>query len=236
MPSPTIRHAGRLACLLLLLTPAAVGAQARPLEFHLTFEKSVSPQPFTGRVYVLLSKKEFNELRSGPNWFRPDPFFARDVKDWQPGQKLVLGENALGFPVALAKVPKSTYSIQAVMDFDRGALSFSTAEGNGYSQTLRRELDGQASGTVILKIDQVYKSKPFKETERIKLVDIESKLLTAFHGRSTHLRAGVVLPRSYAADPRKRYPVVYEIPGFTGTHFSTFAAAERARRTWPASR
>lgn len=216
-----------LASLLLLLNPASAAAQAQPLEFRLTFDRGVSAQPFTGRVYVMLFKQDVKALRSGPNWFQPDPFFAQDVKDWQPGQPLVLNGKALGFPVTVDKVPRATYSMQAVMDFNRGDRSFSTADGNGYSHTLRRELDGAASGAVELRIDQVYKAKPFPETNRVKLVDIESKLLTAFHGRSTHLRAGVVLPRSFAAEPQRRYPVVYEIPGFSGTHFGAHAAAQR---------
>jgi hypothetical protein len=227
MSMPTFPLSFRLASSLLLLTPATVAAQSRPLEFRLTFDRSVSAQPFTGRVYVMLFKQDAKELRSGPNWFATDPFFAKDVKDWQPGQPLVLDAKALSFPVTMDKVPKVIYSIQAVMDFDRGERSFSTAEGNGYSRTLRRELDGAASGPVELRIDQVYKAKPFVETDRVKLVDIESKLLTAFHGRPTHLRAGVVLPRSFATQPQRRYPVVYEIPGFSGTHFGAHAAAER---------
>ncbi len=227
MSMPTFRLSFHLASSLLLLTPAAVAAQSRPLEFRLTFDRSVSAQPFTGRVYVMLFKKDVKELRSGPDWFQTDPFFAKDVKDWQPGQPLVLDGKSLSFPVTMDKVPRATYSMQAVMDFDRGERSFSTAEGNGYSRTLRRELDGAASGPVELRIDQVYKAKPFVETDRVKLVDIESKLLTAFHGRPTHLRAGVVLPRSFATQPQRRYPVVYEIPGFSGTHFGAHAAAER---------
>jgi hypothetical protein len=225
--SPMTFRPGRLAFLLVLLAPASALAQARPLEFRITFEKNISPQPFTGRVYVMLFKQDVKELRPGPSWFRPDPFFAADVKDWRAGQAAILGADALAFPVAMSKVPKATYSIQAVMDFDRGARHFSTAEGNGYSQAVRRELDGAASGPVELKIDQVYKAPAFKETDRVKLVDIESKLLTAFHGRPVHLRAGVVLPRSFAAEPRRRYPVVYEIPGFSGTHTGAFAAAAR---------
>jgi pimeloyl-ACP methyl ester carboxylesterase len=232
----------RLASLLLFLTPAATAAPphptfsphggrgqgegGRPLEFRLTFDRNVSARPFTGRVYVMLFKKDVKELRPGPDWFQTDPFFAKDVKDWQPGQALVLDGKARGFPVTMDKVPKATYSIQAVMDFDRGARGFSTAEGNGYSRTLRRDLDG-AAGPMELRIDQVYKARPFPQTERVKLVDIESKLLTAFHGRPTRLRAGVVLPRSFAAQPHKRYPVVYEIPGFSGTHFGAFDAAKR---------
>lgn len=226
MSTPTLRLSVRLA-LVLLLTPVSALAQSRPLEFRLTFDPKVSAQPFTGRVYVMLFKQDTKELRSGPDWFRPDPFFAKDVKNWQPGQPLVIDGKALGFPVTMDQVPKATYSIQAVMDFDRGERSFSTAAGNGFSRTLRRELDGMASGSVELRIDQVYKPKLFIETERVKLVDIESKLLTAFHGRSTHLRAGVVLPRSFYSDPYRRYPVVYEIPGFSGTHFAAHEAAKR---------
>lgn len=227
MFAPIFRFAVCLSCLVLLLTPDSVAAQPRPLEFRLTFDKRIITQPFTGRVYVMLFKRDVKELQSGPQWIQTDPFFAKDVKDWQPERSLVLDGKALGFPMTMDEVPKATYSIQAVMDFDRGARSFSTADGNGYSITVRRELDGTTSGPVELRIDQVYKAKPFVETARVKLVDLESKLLTAFHGRSTHLRAGVVLPRSFAAEPQRRYPVVYEIPGFSGTHFGAFAAAQR---------
>ncbi len=227
MSTPTLRLSLRLAGFLLLLTPVSAAAQARPLEFRLAFDRNVSAQPFTGRVYVMLFKQDAKELRPGPSWIGTEPFFAKDVKDWQPDQPLVLDAKALGYPVTTDKVPKATYSIQAVMDFNRGARSFSTAEGNGYSRTLRRELDGAASGMISLRIDQVYKAKPFVETERVKLVDIESKLLTAFHGRPTRLRAGVVLPRSFASEPQRRYPVVYEIPGFGGTHFGAQQAAQR---------
>ena len=44
-------------------TPAA---QARPLEFHLTFAPAVSREPFTGRIYVLLSRQQSRELPAGP--------------------------------------------------------------------------------------------------------------------------------------------------------------------------
>jgi S-formylglutathione hydrolase FrmB len=214
-------------CLVVLFLPAPLLAQSRPLEFHLTFDRAISSQPFTGRVYVMLSRQAVQDLRSGPNWFRPDPFFALDVKDWEPGRPRVLGPGALGYPMPPAQVPRDTYSIQAVMDFDSGQRSFSTAEGNAHSRTVRRELDGAATGPVELKIDQVYHARRFVETERVKLVDVESPLLTAFHGRACRLRAGVVLPASFAANPGRRYPVVYEVPGFGGTHFGAFAAAAR---------
>jgi S-formylglutathione hydrolase FrmB len=214
-----------LVLLGLALCPPA--AAAAPLEFRLTFDPSVSASPFTGRVYVLLTKADGRALPAGANWFRPEPFFARDVKGWRPGEPLVLGADALGFPYPLAKLPKGTYTAHAVMDFDRGDPHFSTADGNAHSTPLRREIDPASTGPVSLKIDQVYKARRFVETERVKLVDIESKLLSAFHGRPVRLRAGVVLPASFTKHPGMRYPVVYEVPGFGGNHFGAFWAAGR---------
>jgi S-formylglutathione hydrolase FrmB len=221
------------AVALVLAVRPASAADARPLAFHLTFDRAVSAEPFTGRVYVMLSRNDIKQVPTRVNWFRPEPFFARDVKDWRPGQVLVVEDDALGFPQPLAKLSKGTYFVQAIMDFDRGHNSFSAGPGNGYSRPQRCDLDPAATGLVALHLDQVYHPRAFVETERVKLVEIESRLLTAFHGRPTRLRAGVVLPPSFAANPGRRYPVVYEVPGFGGDHFMAFRALERKATDLP---
>jgi S-formylglutathione hydrolase FrmB len=217
----------RAACAVLVFSALPAAAPAAPLSFHLTFDRAVCDRPFTGRVYVLLSKNDVKQLPSGPNWSRPEPFFAREVRDWQPGQTLVVDGLALSHPQPLAKVPAGTYTIQAVMDLDRGGRSFSAAGGNIYSKAVRRPFDPASTGPVALRLDQVYHERPFRETPHVKLVDVESKLLSAFYARPTRLRAGVVLPASYASSATRRYPVVYEIPGFGGTHFAAFMRAEQ---------
>ena len=231
-PTGCVRQVTAVVVLLLAARPLPA-AEARPLEFRLTFDRAVSAEPFTGRVYLMLSRNESKQLRSGPNWFKPEPFFARDVKDWRPGQALVLGADALGFPHPLAKLPRGTWFVQAVMDFDRGHISFCTAAGNGFSRPQRCELDPAGTGPVAVHLDQVYQPRAFVETDRVKIVEIESKLLTAFHGRPTKMRAGVVLPASFAANPGRRYPVVYEVPGFSGDHFMAFRALERKATDLP---
>ncbi|MBL8797279.1 MAG: hypothetical protein JNM56_25475 [Planctomycetia bacterium] len=213
------------AALFALLTCSWSFAADEPLAFHLRFDKAASDQPFTGRVYVVLTKQETKELPGGFNWFKPEPIFARDVRDWQPGETLVLDGPCLGFPCKLGDLPKDTYSIHAVLDFDRGDRHFTTAAGNLYSAALRRELDPKTSGKVELMLDKVYRARTFAESETVKLVDIESKLLSEFHRRPVRLRAGVVLPRSYATQPTKRYPVLYVVPSFSGSHFSAVTAA-----------
>jgi S-formylglutathione hydrolase FrmB len=203
-----------------LVAAAVAGAEPRPLDFRLTFDPSISRAPFTGRVYVMLFKNDPGENpRFAPSWAKPEPLFAVDVKDWEPDKPLLLGAGALAYPAPLAALPKGEYFIQAVMDFGRG-MSFGAGPGNGWCSAGPRQLDPASTGTVDLRLDKVYAEPTFKETDRIKLIDVESKLLSAFHGRPVRLRAGVVLPRSWHDDASSRYPVVYEIPGFSGSHFA----------------
>ena len=113
-----------------LLITSVAAAEPKLLEFHLRFDKAAHDRPFSGRVYVMLTSRETKTLPAGVNWFKPEPLFARDVKDWQPGQTLVVGADALAFPHRLSELPKQTYSIHAVMDLDQGERHFCTAEGN----------------------------------------------------------------------------------------------------------
>ncbi len=216
-----------------LLAASLTGARrvqaASPLSFEVQFAPTVSRQPFTGRLYVMLGQG-FSEPRFGPDWFRPAPFFALDVKNLQPGQRVQFGDNALGFPGPLSRLAKGAYAAQAVLDLNRGDRNFSVAPGNGYSRVARFKVDGQTQGPVPLVIDQVVEPRPFHETNRVKLVEVNSPLLSGFYCRPTRLRAGVVLPRSFADQPQARFPVIYDVPGFGGNHYMAHNAA-RAEKT-----
>ena len=198
-------------------------------EFALTFDKKAFDRPFTGRVFVMLLRSEPRPLPNGLNWFNPEPTFAKDVTDWKPGEELVID----GFANAitpLAKVPPGRYYAQAVLDRDLGGISFAASPGNVYSKPRRIDFDPKTTGKVALMLDQVAEEPTFKETDNVKLVDIESKLLTKFHGRPTRMKAGVILPPSFADDEDRKYPVVYEIPGFGGDHFAARGIA--GRKPW----
>jgi S-formylglutathione hydrolase FrmB len=197
---------------------AAGSRAAEPLAFHLTFDPKAHPGAFTGRVYVLLFANDKPALASGPDWINPEPFFARDVKGWQAGQVVIIDRTALGHPATLDRVAKGTYTVQAVMDVAPDRHGFTQAPGNVYTVQRRVVLDPASTGPVKLKLDRVWQETSFKESERVKLVEVESKLLTAFRKRPTRLRAAVLLPASHAREPGRKYPVVYEIPGFGGNH------------------
>jgi S-formylglutathione hydrolase FrmB len=217
------------AVALLALAPAAGAAGAaepEPLAFRLTFDKAALDRPFTGRVYV--------SFRTGPaappvglNWFKPEPGLVAEVADWKPGDPLVLDGKATAFPAPLADLKRGKYYVCAVMDRDLGGIDFLSSPGNVYSKPVPLELDPKTSGTVELKLDRVATERAFKETDAVKLVEIESQRLTKFHGKPMTMRAGVVLPPSYAKEPGRKYPVVYEVTGFGGNHFAAFGAADR---------
>ena len=151
--------------LLLAAVRPAQAVEPRPLEFHVVFDRAVSTEPFTGRVYVLLSKHEADQPPSGPNWFHPEPFFAVDVKGWKPGEVLVVGADAFACPVTMPQLEPGPYYARAVMDFDRGDRSFAAAEGNGYGKPIRADLDPKASGPVALTVDQVYPRPAVRRNE-----------------------------------------------------------------------
>jgi len=219
----------RVSLVLVFLLPVVASAQenATPLEFQLAFSDKVAKVPFTGRVFVMLSAAEIKDLPQKPKWFNNEPLFARDVKDWIPGQPLVIGNASLSFPMPLSKVKPGTYSIQAIMDFDLGSANCTAGPGNAYSKPVRLKIDPAKTGPIKLVIDQVIPQATVKEAEQVKFMEMPSKLLSAFHRKPMSLRAGVVLPKSFAASPEKRYPVVYEIPGFGGNHTMAHNAAAR---------
>jgi S-formylglutathione hydrolase FrmB len=217
----------RAAFALVLLAVPVRAADPKPLEFQLTFDRAACAEPFTGRVYVTFRQNNPASPPVGLNWFRPEPGLALDVKDWKPGTPLTIGAKAMAFPAPLADLKPGKYHVCAVMDRDLGGIDFLSSPGNVHSKTVQLDLDPSKGGTVELKLDQVAKGRAFEETANVKLFEIESKLLTKFHGKPTALRAGVVLPPSFGKEPERTYPVVYEVTGFGGNHFAAFGSANR---------
>lgn len=186
-------------------------------EFKVVFTPDVA-KSFSGRVYVMTTKQTpRSETPSEPNWFNPSPFFAVDVKDVKAGDSIIVGADALGYPGPLSSIQPGEYMVQAVMDMNRGDRTFAAAEGNGYSRWKSATLKA-GQDRIELTIDQTVAKRPTRETNRLREVDIKSALMSEFYGREVRLKATVALPSSYAKETSRKYPIIYEIPGFGGTH------------------
>lgn len=205
--------------LLCLLACAFAQSESKParLNFEVALGEGVAADARAGRLFVILGRAEQPEPRLSIERTGMDaaPVFARDVDDLRPGAPIVVDESAVAFPVEkLSQVPAGDYFVQAIFDSNVDLKSVN-APGNLYSAARKTRIDPARGGTV--KITLTAKVPPEElpaDTEHLKYVKIQSRLLSQFHGRPIYLRAGVILPRSYASEPSRRYPLRVHIGGY----------------------
>src|SRR6185369_302176 len=205
-----------LAVLVLLWFGACVATAA---EIRVSFDKQTRAEPYTGRVYLFFSKRPV-EPRTGPGWFSPEPFVARDVENWKPGEPLSFSpkesDKLLTFPKPFAEIDVRGFRVQAVARFNPYERNVGTGPGNGFSAS--QAVSEGDDAVVTLSIDKLVAEKPFPENQWFKLLEMRSKRLSEFYHRDVMMRASVRLPASYEKEPERRYPVIFIVPGFGGTH------------------
>jgi S-formylglutathione hydrolase FrmB len=197
-----------------------------PLEVRLAYPASTGVKTFTGRVFVIVSRKPIGDAPFAQSWFDPQPFFAQDVKDW-PADTPLDFRPAVGFPKPWNELAAGDYHVQAIADRDLGDRDPLTGAGNLFSKPQKVTLDPKKPASLALALERVAPEKKFNEKPRVKRFEVESRLLSDFHGRPMKLQAGVILPKSFADAPERKYPFVYEIPGFSGDVHYVFRVEPR---------
>ena len=195
-----------------------------PLEVTITHPGSKDYDSLSGRVFVVVSKKPIGEKPYSQSWFAPEPLFDQVVRNWVPTRPLEFRPEQFGG--SWHAIPPGTYYVQAIFDRDLGGRDALTSPGNLYSKAVKVDVNGPRT-KVALHVDRIQSERPFGETGAIKLFETDSKLLSDFHKKPMKMRAGVILPKSFAESPERKYPVVYEIPGFGGDVHYTFTVAAR---------
>lgn len=205
-------------------TPATQSAAAARVQFTLTFDRKLKADAFTGRIILYLDTDLKSEPRLGYSWTTRRPVFGHDVTNWKPGEPITI-QPATGYPHDLADLPPGRYVAQAVMHTNPDVPHSGDAPGNLYSKPVEFELaddDTPEPQTVTLKIRRRVKhEEKLLDTPTMKSIKLRSALLSKFHKRDVYLRAVVELPKKYAEQADRRFPVVYVIPGFGGDHFQT---------------
>lgn len=205
----------------------SAGGPAGPV-FEIVCLRSSHDEPFQGRALVFLSKTE-RRPRAWNNPARLEPVVAADFVDVPPGAPMRIDStNALAFPAPPAELEGGTYWAQAVLDLDPYAPWPGTAPGNPCSAPVRVELGGGRDPLVRLVCDRTVPATMPAETRYVRVVEVASERLSAFHGRPTALRALVHLPEAWYADPDRRFPAFFFLSGF-GASLDGFQSVE-----WPA--
>jgi hypothetical protein len=225
----------RLTRVAFLLPCIAFPTLAHAQTFQLTYPAGSSAGPITGRAFLFVARtdKEEPRLQSGAE-ASSEPFFGIDVDALAPGKVVTIDPTVPGFPVAsLKKLPAGDYFVQGLllpytkfarsdghtiwahMDAGEGQ-NFNRSPGSLVSEVRKVHIDPAQKSVVSLPLAKTIPPVAAPtETEWVKRVHITSKLASAFWGHPMTLGAVVLLPKGYAANTTKRYPVVYTVGHFS---------------------
>jgi hypothetical protein len=220
-----MKRANKVLLALLLsasLLEAACSPQGNATEFRLSVAPETGRATLDGRVFVLLDDNPERDPLYSQKFI-----FALDVRGHDAKVPVVIGRGAKGYPCELKDLPAGQYAARAVADLDTDHWSFTVSPGNIVS---RKTVVSVAGGTVDLLLERAVPEPSFTESEFRKEARLESHLLTDFHGRPTFVEAAVVLPPSYFKEPERRYPAVYAMPGYGGSHYNLSRGDEDVKR------
>lgn len=197
--------------------------------FEITLPAS-HKEAVTGRVFIVIAKVGDPEPRlQVGSWRSQTEFLGKDVIQLQPGQAAVVDAFAQGYPYrSVRELPAGDYYVQALLNvytrFSRAdnrviwahkdqweGQQFNRSPGNLYSVAQRVHLDPLSGYDVHLQLSNTIPpiSLP-ADTQYVKHIKIQSKLLSQFWGQPMFLGATVLLPEGYESHPDAHYPVLYE--------------------------
>jgi hypothetical protein len=187
-------------------------------QFEVSYTASASNETFTGYVILYLSKE--NKIpKDGAVGFEPVSFFSVYVKNLKPGTSVKIDDKAASYPVVLSDIERGQYYSQIVWDKNMGGRNIGASPGNLYSDATVIDINKSTKTTYHLIADKVIPALPdFKETEFVKELKAPSALLSKFHGKPVTVDAAVILPKEYATEPNRKFPVLFKVLGYGGDY------------------
>jgi hypothetical protein len=186
--------------------------------------------PHGARLLVVLAPPGIRDprLAVGRTGQDASPMLGRDVDGLAPGASAVVDSASAIFPLDnLGRLRGGLCTVQALLHTNPD-LNIPNAPGDLYSPVQTAWLDPVAGGAVELVLSESVPEESLPaDSELVKHVKIRSRLLSDFQGRPIDLRAGVILPRDFARDTGRRYPVRVHIGGYgtRSTHVGLMMAA-----------
>ena len=184
-----------------------------------TINVTLSPDnkgPYSGRLVVYTVSDTTKQF--GRDNTDNEAAFAIDVKDWKSGETRVIDRKAFPYISTVDSLKSGYYKLVAILDTNNKERS-RMATGNLYSkkEALLKIEKGKPANTALV-LNASFPERKFQENDSVKEEVFQSPVLTKFRKE-----AGIILPSSYTAKPEKHYPVVFIIPGWSGTHFNALS-------------
>ena len=197
-------------------------------------------KPRDGRLFVVLGRdpKVEPRLTLGATGLDANPVLAKDINGLASFTVAEVDASAAIFPIAsLDRLPPGDYYVQAAFHSNPD-LNLPNAPGDLYGSVRKVTIDPAKGGTIALDLSEVVPAERLPaETELVRFVKLESKLLSEFYGRPMYLRAGVILPRDFASEPERKYPLRVHIGGYGGRYTGVLGRMREGspfRKAWMA--
>ncbi len=198
------------------------------LRFDVSFPAPISGSPLTGRMFVIIARKDSLEPRLQVGRYGTQ-FFGVDFEKLTPAKAVTIDGSTLGYPInALQDLPKGEYYVQAVLnkytEFKRSdghtvwmhmdqweGQDWRRSPGNVYSRVQKITLDPAKVETIRLEVASVIPPIAVPaDTKWVKHIKIKSEKLTKFWGQPIYIGATILLPKGYDEEPNRQYPSVYQ--------------------------
>jgi len=221
-----------LAFSLLVSSQVDVWAQnaacKRPIRFTVTLDPEGTSKATSGRLLVFMAESK-NATPSSFEFVRDNGWVsAMEVEQFVPGKALDFNPDLKAYPHPFSSADVASYHFAALFDPDHSYVYGGQNEGDLFGPVVTVEnLNPADTNEISLTLNRRAENKiPAVDTEAVKFVELQSRVLTGFWGRPIKMHAAVVLPPSFGQEMRRSYPTVYEVHGFGGNHIR--AASRRA--------
>lgn len=186
-------------------------------QFKVSYNTSDFKGPFTGKVFLYLSKENKNP-KDGYVGITSFPVFTIDAKNINPGEAVVFDDKAKSYPVKLSDIERGEYYVQAVWDRNMGGRAINESPGNIYNTAMQVDISQNREAVFILNCSEIIPEITFVDTEFIKELKVNSALLSKFYNREVSVDAAVILPEEYYTQPNRKFPVSFNISGYGGDY------------------
>ena len=154
---------------------------------------------------------------------------AMEVEAIRPGEAVTLNPDTKAYPQPFSTASKGKRQFMALLDPDHSYAYGGQDAGDLFGPVVQIDVDPASTEPIELHLSTITPARAkFADTEQVKLIEFQSKLLTAFWGRPIIMHAGVALPPSFTKEPTRTYPAVYNIHGFGGNHTAAWRAGPAA--------
>ena len=198
------------------------------LKFEISFTSEARPDAVTGRVYLIISRNNEREPRFQTRRSLSPPFFGVDVENLNPEEEAIIDRETLGFPLnSIEDIPPGDYYVQGFVNV---YTKFERSDGHTiwlHNDQWEGQHWNRSPGNICSDVEKVHidpsESKPIKiscknvippvevpeDTQWVKRIKFQSKILSEFWGQPIYLGATILLPKDYDKNTDLYYPVNY---------------------------